>query len=125
MDNNQRHPSESNSDKQPTLHPLQRFHRLVSKKQQRKLWARRTQQQSIWFGLGLLGLVGWSVALPALLGAALGIWLDKTLPTRFSWTLTLLLAGLILGCWNAWHWVTREQASIERSSRPQPEHRDD
>ena len=28
-----------------------------------------------WFGLGMMRLVGWSVAVPTLLGAAIGLWL--------------------------------------------------
>ena len=51
-------------------------------------------QRSVWFGLGMFGLIGWSVAIPTLLGAALGQWVDKHYPGRFSWTLTLLLLGL-------------------------------
>jgi ATP synthase protein I len=44
--------------------------------------------------LGMMGLIGWSVAVPTLLGAALGIWLDKHHPGKHSWTLALLVAGL-------------------------------
>jgi ATP synthase protein I len=58
------------------------------------------------------GLIGWSVALPTLAGAILGIWLDQRHPQKFSWTLTLLLAGLLLGCFNAWHWVAQQNKSM-------------
>jgi len=34
----------------------------------------------VWFGLGMMGLIGWSVVVPTLLGAALGIWLDTHHP---------------------------------------------
>lgn len=77
-------------------------------KQQRKAKARRQGEQSAWFGLGMFGLVGWSVAIPALLGIALGLWIDDTWPSRFSWTLMLLMAGITLGCLNAWWWIQRE-----------------
>jgi ATP synthase protein I len=97
-------------------HQLQRnFTHKVGAKEKRKLRARREKNRSVWFGLGLLGLIGWSVVVPTLLGVALGIWLDTRMPSRFSWTLTLMFAGLILGCLNAWQWVTREQASIKRT----------
>ena len=59
------------------------------------------------------GLIGWSVTVPALLGAALGIWVDKHYPSRFSWTLMLLLIGLIIGCFNAWHWVNSQYKEIQ------------
>jgi ATP synthase protein I len=80
----------------------------VGLKAARKLRARNSTQ-GVWFGLGMMGLVGWSVAIPTLLGAALGIWLDKHHPGKHPWTLALLMAGLVLGCFNAWHWVAKEE----------------
>jgi ATP synthase protein I len=47
-------------------------------------------------------------------GVALGIWIDATWPGRFSWTLMLMLGGLLLGCWNAWYWISLEQRAIRR-----------
>jgi ATP synthase protein I len=60
----------------------------------------------------MMGLVGWSVVVPTLLGAALGIWLDKHHPGEHGWTLALLMAGLSLGCLNAWRWVAKEDKAI-------------
>jgi ATP synthase protein I len=88
------------------------FSRKVGGKAARKLRAQQHVSRTIWYGLGMMGLVGWSVAVPTLLGAALGIWLDKHLPGNHSWTLMLLLIGLILGCLNAWHWVAKEDRKI-------------
>ena len=51
----------------------------VGAKAARKLKARRNSAQGVWFGLGMMGLIGWSVVVPTLLGAALGIWLDTAL----------------------------------------------
>jgi ATP synthase protein I len=84
----------------------------VGAKAVRKLKARRGNAQEVWFGLGMMGLIGWSVVVPTLLGAALGIWLDKHHPSGHSWTLALLVAGLALGCANAWHWVAKEEKAI-------------
>jgi len=80
----------------------------VRRKAKRKLRARQGNQPSIWFGLGLFGIVGWSVALPTALGALLGLWLDQNWPSRHSWTLTLLAAGLVLGCASAWQWLRKQ-----------------
>lgn len=101
--------------------PWREFIRQVAGKQSRKIRARQGKSQSIWFGLGLLGVLGWSVVLPTLLGLALGIWIDRQYPSRFSWTLMLMVGGLMLGCWNAWHWVTREQAQIDRATNKSAE----
>jgi ATP synthase protein I len=78
----------------------------------RKLKARRNGTPGLWFGLGAMGVIGWSVAVPTLLGAALGAWLDRQHWSPHSWTLALLIAGLSIGCLNAGFWVTREASAI-------------
>jgi ATP synthase protein I len=82
--------------------------RDVELKAERKIRARRNPAPGVWFGLGMMGLVGWSVAVPTVLGAVLGLWLDKRHSGNHSWTLALLVAGLMIGCFNAWHWVSEE-----------------
>jgi ATP synthase protein I len=89
------------------------FARQVGAKAARKLKAQRKVTQGIWFGLGMMGLIGWSVAIPTLLGAALGLWLDKQHSGKHSWTLALLVAGLVIGCFNAWHWVAKEDKAMQ------------
>ena len=84
----------------------------VGAKAARKLKARRNAKPGVWFGLGMMGLIGWSVAIPTLLGAALGLWLDRRYPGGRSWTLALLVAGLAIGCFNAWHWVAKEDKAM-------------
>ena len=92
------------------------FAEQVGAKAARKLKARKSTQ-GVWFGLGMMGLIGWSVVVPTLLGAALGIWLDKHHPGKHAWTLALLVAGLAIGCLNAWFWVAKE----EKAMRDEPE----
>ena len=94
----------------PVLRP--RLAAEVGAKARRKLRARRHGTPGVWFGLGMVGLVGWSVVVPTLLGASLGIWLDTRYPGQHSWTLALLVAGLVLGCFNAWHWVAKEGRAL-------------
>ena len=74
----------------------------------RRLRARRRGPRTVWFGLGMFGLVGWSVAVPTVLGAAIGAWIDSKTSGRHSWTLMLLITGLVIGCSNAWQWMKRE-----------------
>ncbi|MCB0559768.1 MAG: AtpZ/AtpI family protein [Phaeodactylibacter sp.] len=88
--------------------------REVGSQEGRKLRARRKGKRNLWFGIGMFGLVGWSIAVPTLLGTALGVWLDGHYPQRFSWTLTLLITGLTAGCFNAWFWVDRESREIQK-----------
>ena len=84
----------------------------VGAKAARKLKARRDGTPGLWSGLGTMGIIGWSIVVPTLLGAALGLWLDGHHPGAHSWTLALLVAGLTLGCLNAWRWVAREDRAM-------------
>jgi len=81
--------------------PEQRMMRDVAKKQQRMLRARQARKGN-WNAIAILGVVGWSVVLPTLAGVAIGVWLDQRWPRRFSWAITLLVTGLVVGCLNAW-----------------------
>ncbi len=87
----------------------ERLAREVGKKERRRLQARK-EDRSPWFGLGMMGIVGWSVAIPTVIGTGVGLWLDKTFPGKASWTLMLLFVGVVLGCLNAWFWVKRESS---------------
>lgn len=60
----------------------------------------------------MFGLIGWSIVVPTLAGAALGVWLDRHHPQPFSWTLSFLVLGLFTGCLLAWQWVKGEHKEI-------------
>jgi len=92
--------------------PENPFLRQISAKANRKLKAQHDGVRNAWLGLGVIGLVGWSVAIPTLLGLGLGLWLDRCCPGAYGWTLNLLLLGLLVGCLNAWHWVTAEDKAM-------------
>ena len=85
----------------------------IGLKERRMLKSQRTKMRSIWTGFGFFGLIGWSVVVPTLLGATAGRWLDGHYPdSGRSWTLSLLIAGLLLGGSNAWRWVSKEHREI-------------
>lgn len=90
------------------------FSREVGSKALRKIEARRRDGHIIWAGLASAGLIGWSVAIPIVLGAMLGTWLDAHHPINHSWTLALIMLGLCFGCWNAWFWVMKEHKAINK-----------
>jgi ATP synthase protein I len=99
--------------KKQALKPKSPLSQEVGAKAARKLRARRHVTRTVWFGLGMMGVIGWSVAIPTLLGALLGLWLDRRYPGGRSWTLALLVAGLAIGCLNAWYWVSKEDKAIQ------------
>jgi len=105
----------------PVRQPAPPFSRAVGAKAARKRRAKRHADRTVWFGLGMMGVIGWAVAAPTLLGAGLGIWLDRRQPGGRSWTLALLVAGLAIGCVNAWRWVSKE----DQAMRDEQEDRDE
>ncbi|SIS81216.1 AtpZ/AtpI family protein [Neptunomonas antarctica] len=98
------------------------FARRVGVKAARKVKARRNARAGVWFGLGMFGLIGWSIVIPTLLGTGLGLWLDSHQVGKHSWTLALLMAGLTLGCFNAWHWISKEDQAMRDDSEVDDEH---
>lgn len=55
--------------------------------------------------LAQIGVLGWIIVTPLLIGLFLGRWLDHAFETGLFWTAPLMLAGLALGCWSAWRWM--------------------
>ena len=84
------------------------FESRISRKQRRRLKARREGERDVSFWLGMFGLVGWSVALPTVCMIALGVWIDSRFPSSYSWTLMLLFVGIVIGSLNAWYWIKKE-----------------
>ncbi len=97
----------------------------VGAKAERKLRARRDGAPGVWSGLGMMGVIGWSVVVPTLLGAALGLWLDSRHPGAHPWSLALLMAGLVLGSLNAWRWVAQQDRAMHEADRPDGPQADD
>lgn len=95
------------------------FVREIEKKERLKIRIRREGDETIWFGLGVFGVVGWSVAIPTLIGVAIGLWIDKNWPSQYSWTLTFLIGGVMLGSLNAWYWV--KKAGIRKPEEEEEE----
>ncbi len=89
------------------------FARSVERKSKRRERSKKGRKRfNPWWGLSMFGMIGWSVSIPTLIGLALGIWLDRRYEGGISWTLTLLVAGVIVGCAIAWHWLRREGGRI-------------
>ncbi len=59
-------------------------------------------------GIGVFGMIGWSIAVPTVGGAFLGLWLDRVAPQDFSWPIALILGGVVMGALIAWSWIGKE-----------------
>jgi len=92
------------------------FSERIGAKEKRMLKARGKSPATIWLGFSMIGLIGWSVVAPTLIGIAVGVWLDKRHPGSYSWTLMLLSGGLLIGCANASYWVAKEYKKIHKEA---------
>lgn len=55
--------------------------------------------------LAQIGVLGWIVVTPMLIGVFAGRWIDAKFGTGLLWTGPLLMLGAALGCWSAWKWM--------------------
>ncbi len=80
--------------------------------------ARSEPSESPLRGLGAFGIIGWSVAVPTVGGAFLGMWLNRVAPQAFSWPIALILGGVFVGGIIAWSWIDRESPKEHRRGAP-------
>jgi ATP synthase protein I len=52
-----------------------------------------------------VGVLGWLIVAPMLLGLAGGRWLDQHLSSGITFTAASLLLGMALGAWWGWRWM--------------------
>src|SRR4030042_6792965 len=78
-----------------------RFANKVAEKETLRIRGLKHKDETVWFGLGMFGIVGWGVAIPTLFGFALGLWIDRTWPSRYCWVVLFLIIGVVIGCINA------------------------
>ncbi len=91
-----------------------RLQSQIVRKEQRSLAARRRKKNAVWYGLGMFGLIGWSIVLPAFLGLLIGYWISAKWKLGLSVPLSFLFLGIFVGSANAWFWIMKERKSIEK-----------
>ena len=55
--------------------------------------------------VGQIGVLGWMIVTPALIGLFGGRFLDRRFGTGIFWSAPLLVVGIVIGCWAAWRWM--------------------
>ena len=58
--------------------------------------------------VGQIGVLGWIIVAPTLLGLFVGRWIDRWLGSGIFWSAPLLLVGVVIGCWSAWRWMHQQ-----------------
>lgn len=95
----------------------EKLKKTFEKKEKLKIRALHKDKNYMWFGLGMIGLVGWSIVIPTFIGIGIGMIIDIKFHSKYSWTLMLLLLGVILGSINVWYWISKERESIEKDNK--------
>jgi ATP synthase protein I len=85
----------------------------IRRRAERMQRARDTPGSSPLRGFGVFGIVGWSIAVPTVGGAFLGLWLNRVAPQDFSWPIALILGGAVVGGMIAWNWISKESMDRE------------
>jgi ATP synthase protein I len=94
-------------DNNPNKNRSDQFRKTVKSKITRHHKGKSNRNRLL-FGMGMFGLVGWTIAIYTIGGVILGTWMDSRWESGYSWTLTMIILGLFGGITNAWIWIKRE-----------------
>ncbi len=75
--------------------------------ERRKRWRTEGEVSVLGF-VGQIGVLGWVIVAPTLIGLFLGRWLDRQFATGILWSAALLVCGVTVGFWSAWRWMHRQ-----------------
>lgn len=75
--------------------------------ERRRRWLTEGEPSVVRF-VGQIGVLGWIIVTPTLIGLFIGRWLDQKLGTGIFWSAPLLLLGVVVGSWSAWGWMHKQ-----------------
>ncbi|MGD1038336.1 MAG: AtpZ/AtpI family protein [Roseiarcus sp.] len=75
--------------------------------ERRRKWLREGEP-SVARRLAQIGVLGWMIVTPMLIGVFVGRWLDRIFNSGIFWSAPLLMLGLALGGWSAWKWMNAQ-----------------
>jgi ATP synthase protein I len=78
-----------------------------NRRQRQRRWRTEGEPSMAEF-VGQIGVLGWIIIAPTLIGVFVGRWLDRTFGTGIFWTAALLVVGVATGFWSAWRWMHRQ-----------------
>ena len=76
-------------------------------RQRQQRWLREGEPSMARF-VGQIGVLGWIIVTPTLIGLFIGRWLDHKFSSGIFWSAPLLLVGVVIGCWSAWQWMNKQ-----------------
>lgn len=82
--------------------------RAVRERRARRDFWRSKGEASMMRFVGQIGVLGWIIVAPILVGLFVGRAIDRWLGTGIFWSAPLLLVGVVVGCWSAWRWMHQQ-----------------
>lgn len=80
----------------------------VRKRRERRKQSESDGERSLGRNFAVMGMLGWTIVVPTLLGLFAGRWLDQRYDTGIQFTAGLLVLGVAVGCYLAWRRIQRE-----------------
>lgn len=91
----------------PVPEPRDRIAEAARRAAARDRAGQADKEPSLGARLGQIGVLGWMMVLPILLGLLLGRWLDRLAGSGVLFSAALLLLGAVIGFWSGWKWIHR------------------
>ncbi|MGE4072003.1 MAG: AtpZ/AtpI family protein [Lysobacterales bacterium] len=94
----------STADQEPKAHLAE----AARRSQQRQQAGERDPEPSLARRFGQIGVLGWIIVGPTLLGVLAGNWLDHRLTGGITLTAAMTMLGAALGLWLALRWMHQQ-----------------
>jgi ATP synthase protein I len=96
----------------PASNYADRLLRVARQAVEREKRGHEIPELSLGARLGQIGVLGWAIIVPTLLGLFLGRWLDHSFiiganHSQVFFSATFLTVGVAIGFWSAWRWMHR------------------
>lgn len=76
-------------------------------KSAKDLMKARKEKTGFWYYASAIGMWGWLFVIPVVGGAYIGRYLDNKIRGGISWTITLIIIGIVVGIYNIWYFYFR------------------
>ncbi len=92
----------------PSDAPHEKMQEAALRAERRADAVRQQREPSFAARLGQIGVLGWAIVTPVLIGVVIGRWLDRTFDAGIFFTAPLIMLGAAAGLWTAWRWMHRQ-----------------
>lgn len=89
-------------------HSEDRLAEAARRSQERERLARETPEPSLGSRLGQIGILGWAIVTPILLGVVLGRLADRHFGSGITLTAAAIFLGAVIGLHAAWKWMHKQ-----------------